>query len=223
MAGCMTSSRWSASAPSFSPDVPADAFIDYYELMQISPNAEFETIQRVYRMLAARYHPDNPETGSVEKFHRLQEAYGILSDSEARAVYDLHRQSEKLKPLSIFLSKDFAIGIDGEANRRLGILCLLYNKRRSAPDEPGISLLDLESLMAVPREHLVFTLWYLGEKEAIRRDEKSNYVITSDGIDYVESNLSSNRILRRLLTAAETGEAKTGNQEVHIGGEAGRA
>ena len=33
------------------------AFVDYYELMQISPNAEIETIQRVYRMLAARYHP----------------------------------------------------------------------------------------------------------------------------------------------------------------------
>ncbi len=33
-------------------------FIDYYELLQISPNAEPQTIQRVYRMLAARYHPD---------------------------------------------------------------------------------------------------------------------------------------------------------------------
>ena len=33
-------------------------FIDYYELLQISSNAEPETIQRVYHMLAARYHPD---------------------------------------------------------------------------------------------------------------------------------------------------------------------
>jgi curved DNA-binding protein CbpA len=190
-----------------------EAFIDYYELLQISPNAEFETIQRVYRMLAARYHPDNPETGNIEKFHLLQEAHSVLANSEARADYDLHRQSEKLKPLSVFLSKDFAIGIDGEANRRLGILCLLYNKRRSAPDEPGISLLDMESLMAVPREHLMFTLWYLNEKAALRRDESSNYVITSDGIDYVESNLSSNKILRRLLTAAETGESQTRDGE----------
>ena len=31
-------------------------FVDYYELLQISPNAEPETIQRVYKMLAQRYH-----------------------------------------------------------------------------------------------------------------------------------------------------------------------
>jgi len=60
------------------------AFVDYYELMQISPNAEIETIQRVYRMLAARYHPDNPETADADRFMLLNEAYGVLSDPDAR-------------------------------------------------------------------------------------------------------------------------------------------
>lgn len=189
-------------------------FIDYYELMQISPNAEFETIQRVYRMLAARWHPDNPETGDADKFHMLQTAHNVLAKAESRATYDLHRQTQKLKPLSVFLSKDFAIGIDGEANRRLGLLCLLYNRRRSAPDEPGVSLLDVESLMAVPREHLIFTLWYLGEKSCVRRDEQSNYVITAEGIDYVESNLSSNEVLHKLLKAAESGESRREESEI---------
>jgi len=41
---------------------------DYYEFLQISPNAERDTITRVYRYLATRFHPDNPETGNVEKF-----------------------------------------------------------------------------------------------------------------------------------------------------------
>ena len=36
---------------------------DYYELLQISPNAEPETIHRVYRLLAQRFHPDNGQTG----------------------------------------------------------------------------------------------------------------------------------------------------------------
>ena len=189
-------------------------FIDYYELMQISPNAEFETIQRVYRMLAGRWHPDNPETGDADKFQMLQTAHSILAKAESRATYDLHRQTQKLKPLSVFLSKDFAIGIDGEANRRLGLLCLLYNRRRSAPDEPGVTLLDVESLMAEPREHLIFTLWYLGEKSCVRRDEQSNYVITAEGIDYVESNLSSNEVLHKLLKAAESGESRREESEI---------
>jgi curved DNA-binding protein len=191
-----------------------EPFIDYYELMQISPNAEFETVQRVYRMLAARWHPDNAETGDMDKFQLLQTAHNILGNPEKRATYDLHRQTQKLKPLRAFLSKDFAIGIDGESNRRLGLLCLLYNKRRSAPDQPGLSLLEVESLMAVPREHLMFTLWYLNEKTFIRRDEQSNYVITADGIDYVESNLSSNEVLHRLLKAAESGDSSREESEI---------
>jgi len=63
--------------------------LDCYEVMQLSPNADAETIARVYRLLAARYHPDNRETGDSEKFIRLSEAYQILSDPEKRARYDV--------------------------------------------------------------------------------------------------------------------------------------
>jgi hypothetical protein len=62
--------------------------LDCYEVMQLSPNADAETISRVYRLLAARYHPDNRATGNSEKFLRLAEAYRILSDPEKRARYD---------------------------------------------------------------------------------------------------------------------------------------
>ena len=47
------------------PDFPAD---DYYELLQISPKAEPDTIHRVFRLLAQRFHPDNQETGSEAAF-----------------------------------------------------------------------------------------------------------------------------------------------------------
>ena len=53
-------------------------FLDYYEILQISPNAEAETIHRVFRILAARFHPDNPETGDSGKFIRLAKAYEVL-------------------------------------------------------------------------------------------------------------------------------------------------
>ncbi|MCK5350483.1 MAG: DnaJ domain-containing protein, partial [Desulfobacula sp.] len=44
------------------------AFDDYYEDLQISPNADLETIERIYRLLAKRYHPDNKRTGNIDKF-----------------------------------------------------------------------------------------------------------------------------------------------------------
>src|SRR5437867_786576 len=70
----------------------AEAFVDYYELLQISPNAETDTIHRVFRIMAARYHPDNMQTGDSEKFLLLTKAYETLSEPATRAAYDLRRQ-----------------------------------------------------------------------------------------------------------------------------------
>ena len=64
------------------------SFVDYYEGLQISPNADLETIERVYRLLAKRYHPDNQVTGSIEKFKIIASAYKTLSKPEKRAAYD---------------------------------------------------------------------------------------------------------------------------------------
>ncbi len=186
-----------------------EEFVDYYELMQISPNAEAETIQRVYRMLAARYHPDNPETGDAERFLLLNEAFRTLSEREHRAAYDLTYHSRRAEPLRVFELKEFASGIDGEANRRMGILCLLYSRRRTDPDHPGMSILELETMMWFPREHLVFTVWYLKEKGYIRQDDQSNLMMTADGADYVESNLPANRTLYKLLKASELGATRS--------------
>jgi len=185
-----------------------DGFIDYYELMQISPNAEQETVQRVFRMLAARYHPDNPKTGSLDHFIRLQRAYEVLSDPAARKAYDLEYQLRGAEPIEVFELQDFAAGIDGEANRRMGILCLLYNRRRSNPDWPGLSILAFETMMSMPREHLMFTVWYLKDKNFLKQDERSDFVITADGCDYVESHLPTHKVLYKLLKAAESGNIR---------------
>jgi curved DNA-binding protein CbpA len=184
-------------------------FIDYYELLQISPNAEAETVQRVYRMLASRYHPDNPHTGDTARFVRLNQAYDILSDRELRAAYDTTYQSRSAEPLDIFNLREFAAGIDGENNRRMGILCLLYGRRRTNPDHPGISILEFETMMSMPREHLMFSLWYLKEKTFIRQDEASDFVITGPGVDEVEKSLPSHRVLYNLLKAAEDGQTRS--------------
>ena len=67
--------------------------------------------------------------------------------------------------------------------------------------------------MQVPREHLMFTMWYLREHNCLRQDEASDYVITGDGVDYVETHLPSNQLIRRLLKAAESGATPPASRE----------
>jgi curved DNA-binding protein CbpA len=195
-------------------------FIDYYELMQISSKAQPETIQRVYRILAGRCHPDNPVTGDVERFLRLKQAFEVLNNPDKRASYDEEYNLQQSLPVEVFNLQDFATGIDGEPNRRMGLLCLLYHRRRVNPEEPGLSLLHLENMMVSPREHLLFTVWYLKDKGYVRQTEDSGYAITSAGVDHVEENLPDNRLMYRLLKQAEDGtvrvapEAELGSPEV---------
>lgn len=186
--------------------VPLLDTIDYYEALQVSPNAEPETIHRVYRIMAARFHPDNPETGDNDRFLLLNDAYETLSDPEKRARYNAARRVHEYEPLPVFELKEFVDGIEGEKNRRLGMLCLLYNQRRCDMDHPGLSLLDLERLMWFPREYLAFTVWYLKDKGYVQMAENSNYELTAAGVDCVEANSPRHALLHKLLKGASTRE-----------------
>jgi curved DNA-binding protein CbpA len=191
------------------PNMPLSQNADYYETLQISPNADAETIHRVYRIMAARFHPDNPTTGSLERFLLLREAYQTLSDPDLRADYDATRQNWQTQPLPIFWQKSFVDGIEGETNRRLGVLSLLYQRRRISETKPGVSVMELERRMAFPREYLNFTLWYLRSKGYVAvMQDNSDCALTSSGVDYVESGSNSNKVIRELLTAG-TGEEFT--------------
>ncbi|HVP47259.1 MAG TPA: J domain-containing protein [Bryobacteraceae bacterium] len=190
-----------------------EVFVDYYELMQISPNAEPETIHRVFRIMAARYHPDNAETGDNEKFLLLTKGYAVLSDPARRAAYDDVHRARHAQPLPVFGLKEFAEGLEGEVNRRLGILSLLYNRRRTNPDNPGISVLEFESVMAFPREHLEFAIWFLREKQYIRPGNTSDYMISATGVEYLESEVPSNGVLSKLLDAPRPHAARQPSPE----------
>ena len=60
-------------------------FVDHYEVLQVSQAADGETIERVYRLLAKRYHPDNSGSGDVDQFTAVQRSYDVLSHPENSA------------------------------------------------------------------------------------------------------------------------------------------
>ena len=160
--------------------------LDCYEIMQLSPNADTETIERVYRMLAQRYHPDNRQTGSAEVFIRLSEANRILSDPELRAGYDARHRDAKRVHWRIFDQAQAAIGQEAEKRKRQGILSLLYAKTLENPERAAIGLLAFEELLGCPREHLQAALWYLRGKGFIERSDNGRFTITVRGVDAAE-------------------------------------
>jgi curved DNA-binding protein len=62
---------------------------DFYEVLGVSRSASAEDIQKAYRKLARKYHPDvNKDPGAEETFKEIAEAYDVLSDPAKRKRYD---------------------------------------------------------------------------------------------------------------------------------------
>jgi DnaJ domain len=173
---------------------------DYYEFLQISPHASAETIHRVYRFLASRYHPDNGDSGDANKFQMLRTAYDVLSDPEQRAKYDASRNVEAPPQPPLSTSIDFMDNLEGELNRRLAVLAVLYARRRTNPLMPEVALAEIERRLGFPRDYLDFTTWYLSKKGFITRADNADFTLTVDGVDFVETQRAKLPILNKLLT-----------------------
>ncbi len=176
--------------------------VDYYEVLQVSDSAEPETISRVYRIFAQRYHPDNQETGNEARFREITEAYHILSNPEKRAQYDAtsqKRRKERWRVISAGAQSenDFEV----EQIVRLTVLEALYTKRRLEPQNPGIYLRELETMIGRPREHLEFTLWFLNQKKLINTDDARMY-ITAGGAEFLEESYRNNLQQRKRLQSS---------------------
>lgn len=88
-----------------------------YELLEVSEKASKEVIEKAYKVLAKRYHPDLQEEKdkkqAEEKMKQINEAYTILIDDEKRKAYDIElnakRQEEIQKKMqeNTSLEQDF--------------------------------------------------------------------------------------------------------------------
>lgn len=186
---------------------------NYYETLQVSPKAEQLVITKVYRLLAAYYHPDNKQTGDEERFKQILKAYEVLSDPAKRSRYDLEffgpnqkttgakqaeekrsnfsQTKESLKSrLGNLDESRFSNESDlSERDLRKFMLLALYDVRRNNPGKPELSLLVLSELFGCAVENLEFSSWYLKEKALIKISESADFSITVSGVDYVEKEL----------------------------------
>ncbi len=187
---------------------------NYYEILQLSPKAEQLVITKVYRLLAAYYHPDNKQTGNEEKFKQVIRAYEVLSDPAKRSKYNLECFGSTVKEANgaraEALKANFHTGKDNprskmvtlgggqrsdeseisEKELRKHMLLALYDVRRNNPTNPELSLLVLAELLGCTIENLGFSNWYLKEKGLIKISESADFSITIAGVDYVEQQLT---------------------------------
>jgi curved DNA-binding protein CbpA len=196
---------------------------NYYETLQISPTAEQLVITKVYRLLAAYYHPDNKQTGDEEKFKQILKAYEILSDPAKRSRYDLEffgptqkataeekrsnlshtRESLKSRLGNLDESRFSSEGDLSERDLRKFMLLALYDVRRNNPGRPELSLLVLSELFGCTADDLEFSSWYLKEKALIKISESADFSITILGVDYVEKELLKAERDRQVLSLPE--------------------
>ena len=67
----------------------ARAVMNYYQVLEVPPDATPEDIKRAYRQLVRKHHPDVATEETGDRFHQIQAAYEILSDPGERRKYDL--------------------------------------------------------------------------------------------------------------------------------------
>jgi hypothetical protein len=173
-------------------------FVDYYELLQLSSNADSDTIERVFRHLAKKFHPDNKESADSDRFRLIVEAHRTLSDPESRAGYDLMYQdywNRKWK-LASEASDGTAFGDDREI--RDNLLSILYVQRRRNMKNPGLGDYEMARLLGRPFELVEFHMWYLKAKSWVERLDTGHLAISALGVDEIEQGrlrLGKDRLL----------------------------
>jgi len=175
-------------------------FTDFYEILEISPNATSETIERMFRHLAMRYHPDNPSTGDRTRFDEIVEAHNTLKDPIERVQYDIEHKNRLASSLELAEEAGNTNGFGRDVVIQDKLLSILYVKRRQDMKEPGIGEYELERLSGCPREHLQFHLWYLKAKGWIARMEDGMLAITVEGVDHANSKYRHREDTTKLLT-----------------------
>jgi len=186
-------------------------FVDYYELLQLNPNADAETVERIFRHLAKKFHPDNTKSADTGRFQEIVEAHRMLMDPEHRAGYDVKYQDYWNRKWGVAseAADRSAFGDDQITRERL--LSLLYVQRRRNMTSPGMGDIEISRLLHTPPELVEFHLWYLKAKGWVERLDTGHLAITAPGVDQVEQSrlrLSPDHLLEAPNPAKEDAEEK---------------
>jgi curved DNA-binding protein len=187
----------------------AQPLLNYYEILQVSPNCDAAILESAYRYLAKVYHPDHTGTSDTSKFNAVVEAYRALRNPDGRAKYDrLYCKSAMETPSVTGRAPDGTgeASALNDADDHAIILMALYKRRREDVLNAGLVGFYLQEMLNCSDEHFEFHKWYLKEKGFIVVTEQGTLAITVQGVDHVISMSRSTKAEKLLL-------AHLGNRE----------
>jgi len=169
----------------------AGKFQDHYYVLGIDPRSDSETLQSAYAELARKYHPNNPDTGDQEAFDAVNAAYEVLSDPAQRLAFDNLKGVGEDAACPQFSGTEFFESLGSDAGLRMALLCILYERRKKKPLKPGLPMRYVEAMLNAGLDELFFVLWYAKQRGWVSSDDKSNLLITVQGMDYLDCNRPS--------------------------------
>ncbi|MCC6590080.1 MAG: DnaJ domain-containing protein [Bryobacterales bacterium] len=177
----------------------AGKFQDHYVVLGIDPKSDTEAIHSAYADLAKKFHPNTKITGDKEKFQAVNQAYEVLMDASARAAFDAIRSGPQDEGAPTFSGRAFFEGLQRFSACRNSILSVLYDRRYKKPRTPGLSMRQMEAMLAAESEEIQLAVWYLKQKSYVYSDDRSNLNITVQGMDALEENPPALETIEKLM------------------------
>jgi hypothetical protein len=181
---------------------------DHYALLGIDPQSVAETMHQAYAEQARKYRPQNSLTGDAEMFRAINLAYEVLSDPVKRREFDELQGIGQQEGGPRFSGVAFFNALGREELLRSAILCLLYDRRRTRPSAPGVSMRAIEIMVDATAVELSLGLWYLKQRGLATSDDKSSLQITVDGMDFLASNKPSPEDVMAIIKPASIASAR---------------
>ena len=110
-----------------------DTLPDYYKILELDETANLNDIQKSFRKLSMKYHPD-VSNGDSEKYKQITDAYNVLGKKQSKHEYDSMKQKHTI-PInpedllsSIFGTMAGINNLGGMGNIGLGIKVNPMNK-----------------------------------------------------------------------------------------------
>ena len=188
----------------------ATEFVDYYDFLMVSPQADKAMLEWVVRLMLTRYGPKTPETADPAKYETTKAAYRALIDPVKREEYDQlwvkHKgqsrpteagnRERRTTPGRAGQPPAEKICVEHEATEddvrlqvklRQAVLSAVYDVLITNPRSPEMGRAEIAKAIHCRVDDLEFPIWFLRECGLIKTSNAGDYSITADGVQWVEA------------------------------------
>lgn len=184
-------------------------FVDYYEFLMVSPQADRAMLEWAVRLMLTRYGPKNPETADADKYEITKASYRALIDPAKRSEYDSLWTQHKGEPGPAEEGKrerrssgragqppidKITIELDAteedvrlQVKLRQAILSAVYDALINSPRNPELGRAEIAKRVQCRIDDLEFPIWFLRERNLLRTSNMGLYALTAEGVLWVES------------------------------------